>query len=217
MYDKELYDIIFNIKAIDDNIIKKYHDYGNIKYDENGSFDKYYDVNLILTIIKKYETREISIEYFLWWLAHYLIILVFCNNDAYDFKTAMQYLIVDTLDALSFFDKSNGMNELELYKKGFVDFDYLYKISDNCDVYYVVDKEYDYGIMDVFFLIISKNKKEYCMVDSELSTVDNTISSREITIEEYKKKIKTLKYKKYKKLKNTWQGRFRAIVAHDID
>lgn len=95
-------------------------DLENMEYDMVNSFDKYYNLDRILTAMNKYEQKEISVRYLAEWANVYNWILMsgFCDiaNKKAQFMDERQFLKYEiswSLDSLSFIHIHEGSSAKE--------------------------------------------------------------------------------------------------------
>lgn len=166
MYFSDFYRKLLNFELTKAEVVEANINMSNIKFDNVNSFDKYYDHKLIQTAINKCRTKEIDVEYFSAWsnLYNWVINTTEWEDDEYRFINCIRADIAETLDAMSFLNEEDDI-EQELYRyEGWNNFHYeLYSsYKENMadwNVYYCGYEEHDCDVPTLFF--VNKTAKVY--------------------------------------------------------
>ena len=125
MYNKEVFDKIINATCSFDELEAFLTDINKKEFDLDNSFEKYYNVERILYVIRRYENKEIDDEYLSCWMNAYNWIImagfkIESVNDEFSFKDWLMWEISNWLDGLTFFDDSADAFNVEDYKNSFI-------------------------------------------------------------------------------------------------
>jgi len=177
MFNKDFYNKILNITATTDEL----HDFcSNIdkkEYDLDNSFDKYYDLNLILKVMKKYKAKEINDDYLSHWYNIYNWIIMASTWNFWDHHSEYEYTsikeefreyiineISELLDSLSFFEEEyKEYHDFDEFEKLFRDYDSLLKSIDDLEILSFIVKD-DIDEEYCYYIAINHKKKEFTIV-----------------------------------------------------
>lgn len=170
MYDKKLYEGMFNFTSTEQELNRPQD---KIKYDTVDSFNKYYNIDLVLRAIGMYQDGAISDRYFGHWNCIYCWIIMggFARKALGNgIRWLLIWEISDLLDSLSFTDAGDELDE-----EGKSNVDYcrdalvaLDTVLVNIDMYqfeYAVTSTFN-GSVDV--LAASSTEKKFLLFGSEL-------------------------------------------------
>ena len=198
MYDKELFGKIISasctfeeLEAFVINIDKK-------EFDIDNAFEKYYDAERILYVIRRYEKKEISDKYLAHWMNAYNWIIMAGfrtqqENKEIVFKDWLVWEISDWLDSLSFFDDSEDYITLENYRDFFLITDKIYKSIDEWECVFAHTDEFGDNEDDVVLLAVNNKTKEFVKIYGNLDYLNEKAKIEKIEADELKKETEQLK------------------------
>ena len=164
MYDKELYDKILNVSCTFEELSEFNSQFGDKNkaniFDLDSPFEKYYDVNIIIYAIEKYQKKEIDDRYLACWAKAYneIIRAGFDSIEYGDYspiKELLMYEISDCLYWLSCSDEEDEYFDLEENKEDYRILDIVYRDADDCRAIFAYYKD------DKIVILVSNDKKKY--------------------------------------------------------
>ena len=170
MCDTSWYKGILNITVSQEELENICAQLDEKEYDIDNSFEKYYDLNLILKAIEKCENKEISGVYLANWCNVYNWIItakmsvnleIECKSTQEGFKECVQNEISQLLDSLSFFDddkESKKYYNLKKFKNWFKLYDELYQKVNELEIFEYSVTDWDGEDCCVFVVIDHKTK-----------------------------------------------------------
>lgn len=206
MYDKELYNKIFNVsctfhelKGFVTNIDKK-------EFDVENAFEKYYDLQKILYAIKRYKNKEIDDKYLSDWMNAYNWIIMAGFRAArkkqeITFQDWFTWEISDWLDSLSFFDDSDDWYNLDDYENSFKTMDKIYRTINEWSRVFAHTDEWGDNEDDVVFLVQNEKTKEFVTMFGTLDYLNKKVDIDRIELDELEKRVKQLREEGYQELK----------------
>lgn len=173
---KELEDFVYNIDKKD--------------FDLDYPFEKYYDLNRIITMIEKYQNNLISAKYLAYWMNAYNWIImggfkIEDNDNHITLKRFIICLICDWLDSLSFFNYC-GEYELEKYKESFKSLNRVYLDCAECSAVFTPYGNND----DICVLVVNEKSSYFVVLYDELDYVNSKCDIRLSDIDSIKDEIK---------------------------
>lgn len=202
MFNNENFVKICNMNCTLEELEKFNMDIDNIEYDYDNSFQKYYDVNLILSAVEKYQNGVISDRFLAYWANAYNWIIMaseWKNENTFAFKQYIQSEISEMLDSLSFFDEiEKEYYNLKSFKRDFIFLDDVYNHLDDYDVYFrPLTGEYFYD-HDVNIVAVNRKTKKFIKFNyAVLKHEDSNINAEELDIHKMTKMVKELKSQGY--------------------
>lgn len=204
MYNKKIYDAVFDC-SIDDKSLKDFIiNIKEAKLDKHNSFDKYYSLDIINLALKKVQDEERDALWLANWANCYNHIIMasalegeYSDNQAKDF---VMELISDTLDVLSFYDSDDEEYgySIKNYIHNFAKLDTLYKMIDEVNTFYSLEKNLESFEMNIIF-VNEKQKIFYSAKSFDLTDIQNDDATL-LLADELDEKIKQLKLEKYKQI-----------------
>lgn len=174
MYNKELFDKICNVSCPPDELKNFVTALSEKEFDLDNPFEKYYNVNRIISAIEKYQSKEIDAQFLTNWMCAYNWIIMggFETTEADKYIPLKQILIweiSDWLDGLSFFDDSDDLYNLEGYKATFQVLDLVLKEAKRCQAVFAMenDEDYDCGA-DIIILITNEDSKYFIRLYTDI-------------------------------------------------
>ena len=206
MYNKELFDKIINVTCTFKELETFVIDIDEKEFDLENAFEKYYNVEIILNAICRYENKEIDDKYLSYWMnAYNWIIMAGFKIESKSKEIAFQDWVVweisDWLDSLSFFDDSDDWFNLEDYKNSFVIIDKIYKNINDWKCLFVHTDKCGDNEDDVFFLVVNYKTKEFVKMYGDLDYLNEVVKIDRIEFEEVKKEIARLKKQGFTELR----------------
>ncbi len=209
---KDLYNQLFSFTLPDDKLSSLCSSITDLKLDNNNSFERYYNVNLILSAIEKYENHEISDHYFANWCMFYNWILmasswedkqIVCKNIQDEFRNIfIVEEISNLLDSLSFFEEGDKKYfNLKKYKNWFKYYDKYYQEANDLEIF-----SFDISIVQedeigTIYLAINHDQKEFSILKDFYDDDENTdIQTTKNALLSIKEKTTQLKQNNYKEI-----------------
>lgn len=214
MFNKKLYDSIFNCTIKLEELKKFCKDVETAAFDYDDSFNKYYNLEIILAATKKFKTGQISAEYLSYWATAYMWILnatprkVAARVDDeevwfYNFAEFIEDEILDCLDSLSFFNNfcENGTGDVKGYERTFKYYNKIFSTLDDWKVFYRIGKD-AFAQKFICFLAVNKKQQKFAKLFCENANY-KSISKKEkpLKAKEMEQKIKELKAEGFLKLR----------------
>lgn len=124
MFDKKLFDKICNITCTFGELKEFCNDIDKKEFDLENPFDKYFRVDRIISVIEKYQSKEINARFLSYWMNAYDWIImggfkIEEDDKSISLKEFLVWVLTDWLDSLSFFDSEADCYNLEEYKRTF--------------------------------------------------------------------------------------------------
>ena len=186
MYNEQLIQDICNLDCSCDEISKFCASVRKKKVRQNNSFDKYYNLNTVLTALIKFEQGEASdLEMLYWAEAYYYLIADGVKVEHGQRTTLRQYIkqsivdsVYDLVDYFDNYDKQYSVN-INKYKLRFCLLDYVLGDVDNCKAMFsrknardrfpialIVNDDKEYFIKHLYYFgdwdpDISENRTEF--------------------------------------------------------
>lgn len=206
MYDKELSDKIISVSCTFEELEAFVINIDKKEFDIDNAFEKYYDAERILYVIRRYENKEISDKYLAYWMDAYNWIIMAGfrteqENKEIVFKNWLVWKISDWLDSLSFFDDSEDYITLGDYKNSFLIMDKIYKSIDEWKCVFAHTDEFGDNEDDVVLLAVNNKTKEFVKIYGNLDYLKEEVKIEKIEADELKKEVEQLKKQGFNELK----------------
>ncbi len=200
MFNKELFDKICKADCSLDELEDLVINIDLKEFDLDKPFEKYYDLESILSVIEKYRKGKISDKYLAQWMNAYNWIIMggfkIEDDEPVNLEKLVIWQICDWLDSLSFFD-CGARYDLEKYEDSFKTLDLIYR---NYNDYEAAVAQYGFNDDDAVVLVISARSKHYAIIYCEFDFTDNYMGIKQVNFDEIKSRIKSLKEQCYTKL-----------------
>ena len=205
--DKSFYKQIFSLECSFEELEDFNVDIDKLKFDDNDSFEKYYDIEIIINAVRKYQEEKIDEKYLSYWanLYNWLIMASeWKENKCFDFKAFIKSCISYALDSLSFFEDwcDDAMcNDLDAFIRGIKFYDNILKNIVDYKVFYrPLTGEYVYNNSVYIVAVNDKEMKYVKFRDGVLNYKDYDVGN-ELDIHEMASMVKQLNLKGYKIIK----------------
>ena len=208
MYDKKLFEKICNATCTFEELESFVIKIDKKEFDLDNPFEKYYDVEKILFVIRRYEMKEIGAKYLAYWMNAYNWIImggfkIKARGNLIPFKQLLEWVICDWLDSLSFFDPSEEWFVLDEYKNAFTVLSKVYCTIKDWDKVFAYTDEGGFNDDDIVVLAYHKKCKQFVKIYSEL--IYCQLDVEKIKLDELEKRVEELRKEGYQELKyGTW-------------
>ena len=206
MYNKEVFDKIINATCSFEELESFVTDIDKKEFDTDNAFEKYYNIERILYVIRRYKNKEIGDEYLSCWMNAYNWIImagfkIESVNDEFSFKDWLMWEISNWLDGLTFFDDSADAFNVEDYKNSFIIIDKIYKDLNDWTCFLAHTDKWGNNEDYLTILTINYKTKEFVKMHADLSYLNEDVKIEKKEFDELKKKIEQLKLQGFAKLK----------------
>ena len=197
MYNKKLFDKIINATCTFDELEEFVTDIDKKEFDLDKAFEKYYKVERILYVIRRYENKEIDDEYLSCWMNAYNWIImagfkIESETKKFSFPDWVVWEISHWLDGLTFFDDlADGFN-IEDYKNSFITLDKIYKNLNDWTCLIAHTDKWGENEDYVVLLTINYKTKEFVKMYGDLGYLDDGVKIDGIELEQVEKEIELL-------------------------
>ena len=149
--------------------------------DYDKPFQKYYSGDAILSVIEKYESKEIDGKFFANWMRAYAWILTAgFQPDPSTTITLRDFLVsqlLNNLDSLSYLDDSDKWYDLEDYRGTFEVLDLALLDCDSCKAKFAWSDE---EASEAIVLIVNSAAKYFIRIYGELDTAEKTVTFAQV-------------------------------------
>ena len=137
MYNKDLFERICNVSCSWDELKEFVTVINEKEFDLDNPFEKYYNVDRLISAIEKYQAKEIDAIFLACWMNAYNWIItggfkIEDKDKSIGLKKFLVWQIVDWIDSLSFFNVDVDQYDLEEYKNIYKVLDSVLQDSDQC-------------------------------------------------------------------------------------
>ena len=165
MLNKELIEKACNLTCSKDDMVI---DQSEMQFDIDHPFRKYYDVNIIVKAIQKYECGEWDDVTLAYWANFYNWVICggFDDNvveELDEFEILIKHIICWDLDDLSFFE-DDGDDMYPDLAEGFIDLDSILKTTEEWKYYYAYVGKFDRYNRNPYILLVNDKEKKYMLV-----------------------------------------------------
>lgn len=165
MLSKELIEKACNLTCSKDDMVI---DQSEMQFDIDHPFKKYYDVNIIVKAIQKYECGEWDDVTLAYWANFYNWVICggFDDNvveELDEFENLIKEIISWDLDGLSFFDEDED-DMLSRFVEGCIDLDFILKTKDEWKYYCAYIGKNDKHNHDPYVLLVNEKEKKYMII-----------------------------------------------------
>ncbi len=150
----------------------------DIEYDLDNPFKKYYDVDIIISAIKKYVAKEWNAKMLSYWGTTYNAILTGgfndeVNNDLTSLeKFLVKYLSMD-LDVLLLIDHKQSKQDIQEQimdiTQHFYIFDHILETIDEWQGFYAIINDYELFSLNQYEVLINNVQKEFIIMSGDIS------------------------------------------------
>lgn len=206
MYNKEEFDKIIKGTCPFDELEAFVSDIHQKEFDTDNAFEKYYNIQIILSVIQRYENKEIDDEYLSCWMHAYNWIIMAgfkteSENKEFSFHDWVEWEISNWLDGLTWFDDSTDEFNIEEYKNSFIIINKIYENLNDWDCLLAHTDECGELEDIVALLAINYKAKEFVKMYGDLSYLDEDVEIEKMEFDELKKKIEQLKLQGFSELR----------------
>ena len=203
MYNKCLFEKICNVSCSFAELEKFVSDMSKEEFDLENPFEKYYNVEAIISAIEKYQSNQISTSFLAYWMNAYNWIImggfkIDNSDESISLKEFLIWTISDWLDSLSFFNWGEEYYNLEDYKNTYRVLDSFWKDIGQCEAVFAED---GYNDDDVVVLITNNNSKSFARIYGELDYNNEAIDFEKVEPSCLENRAKQLNDSGYKELK----------------
>ena len=204
MYKNQVYKSILDC-SIDDNLLENFcKNISSQDFDKENSFEKYYSLEIIKLATNKVKDDERDALWLANWANAYSYILMASTWDGQSSDNqAKDYVInkiSEALNSLSFFESGDDEKYYSIlsYLKRFENLDNLYKMINEINTFYSLEKNNDYFEADILF-VNTKQKLYYKIKSFDLLDTQNDDATL-LSLDELNQKISQLQLDGYKEV-----------------